>query len=243
MVANRRAELGAGREEVMSATTSQTPAGIPNTLGVAVPRVVAALVRSVGDQSPAPVLDDDEIDRRLQGSSDAVVKEALAATQKLHDAEIARHARIEDKAKSLVTAAGASVTFLLTLSGAILTYGPQGKLAHHGIGKFALAGVLLDGVLGVAAVVYGVRALFMSQTYQTLSQATVLGEGALTYKGGELRTYLGVLIMETWTVLHNQFAKNEEKAALVKTGQGIYLAFLVLLAFVVFIASGVVAFG
>jgi hypothetical protein len=195
------------------------------------------------------MLTDDEVRDRLAINSPELVAELLTLVQGQLAAETGRQTRIEGKATSLLTAAGLSLTVAFSFGGLLISKENRFTFPHFVIFAFILA-----LVLGLSSAICAVAALFVRGKYRApegtalfdpetlaLANATPKDEtpeipprvpspGATTSDKDEreygLMAYRKYLIPHFWDILRCHRLVHEEKAKIIKVGQGLFVGFL-----------------
>jgi hypothetical protein len=216
-----------------------------------------ALVRPAVEvvQKPSQ-LTEEEIRARLTIDSPELVQELYMLAQSQVTAEVGRQTRLDVKANSLLTASGLSLTVAFTFGGLLVNQTKRFDDIAGVVGVFAVS-----VACGLVAAIYAVRTLTVTGRYRTVDEESVFNpealrtadEPAATIAGlgdktdAEKRAY-GVmeyrkfLVPHLWSIVLQHREIHEDKAKLVKRGQGFFIAFLGFLLIVcVFVVGAVLS--
>lgn len=179
----------------------------------------------------------EQLSQRLFLKSSGIAAEIHSMALRQIQSEEQRESRLDGKAQGLLVTAGLSLTAASTFGGIYLH--PEymkllGRLAPWAILAYGLA--LL---CGVAASACAVHALFVRDEYQTVDEQVVLDETALK-KADEGKddiaraAYLRYITVHHWQIWQQHFGVHQEKASIIRRGQILLLAFLIMVMLVGF---------
>ncbi len=216
--------------------------------------VVAASERRKGKEA-APPLTEESLRARLAIDSPELVQELFTIAQGQVVTEAGRQSRLDAKANSLLTATGLSLTVAFTFGGLLIT---QAK-AFYIIGvTVAFAAAVTCGFVAAIHAVVGLRVtdryrsvdeenVFDSEILRTADDPASAIDGLDGLEAPAKRAY-GVmeyrkfLVPHLWAIILQHRQVHEDKARLIKRGQGFFIAFLGALVLVcVFVVGAVLS--
>lgn len=205
--------------------------------------------RSEGIAPPEP-LTEKQLRERLAINSPELMHELLALVQTQISSEVGRQTRLDAKSASLLTASGLSLTVAFTFGGLLIS---QPKV-FSAIIIVAFGFAIFSGLF---AAIYAVRALRVSDEYQTAHEETLF-DASMLQEANEppalrhedmtdaekrvfgVMEYRKFIVPHLWTIVQDHRGIHERKGALIRRGQFCLLGFLgALLVVCVFVVHAV----
>ena len=191
-------------------------------------------------KKPSVRLTEPELRQRISRHSPGLVEEIQAIAIRQNQLEEARESRLDAKSGGLLGTASLSLTVAFTFGGLLLQHPDFLKPLGPWCARAVLVAYVVALVLGLSAVLWAVRALFVSEEYQALSDEAVFNDDELRFcdqkylaskadenVADESRLiYRRYITVPLWEMYRAHQAIHERKAKTIGWGQRMFFGFL-----------------